>query len=74
MNPEKVYLPPWHIKVGLIKNFVKTMNQNSVGFMYLKKKFLRISDAKIKEGIFFKIQIRELIWDVKFEDQLSEVE
>jgi len=37
------------------------MNQNRVGFMYLKKKFPRISDAKIKKEIFFKIQIRELI-------------
>jgi hypothetical protein len=57
-----------------MKNFVKAMDQNSVGFTYLKKKFPRISDAKIKEGIFFGIQIRELIQDVNSEYQLSEVE
>jgi hypothetical protein len=33
----------------------------------LKRKFPRISDAKIKKGYF-------LVQDVKFEDQLSEVE
>jgi hypothetical protein len=42
--------------------------------MYLKNKFPRISDAKIKERVFAGPKIRELIQDVKFEDQLSEVE
>jgi hypothetical protein len=42
--------------------------------MYLKNKFPRISDAKIKEGIFVGPQIRELIQLVKFEDQLSVAE
>jgi hypothetical protein len=36
--------------------------------------FPRISDAEIKEGVFVGPQIRELIQDVKCEDQLSEVE
>jgi hypothetical protein len=49
-----------------MKNFFKAMYQNCVGFMYLKKKFPRISDAKVKEGIFVGIQIRELLQDVKF--------
>jgi hypothetical protein len=34
----------------------------------------RINDTKIKEGAYIGPQIRELIKDVKFEDQLSEVE
>jgi len=50
IKPEKVYLLPMHIKLGLIKNCVKAMYQNTAGFMYLKKKFPRISDTKIKEG------------------------
>jgi hypothetical protein len=57
-----------------MKNFVKAMNQNSVGFMYLTKKFPSISDDKIKEVVFVGIQIRELIQDAKFEDQLREAE
>ena len=39
-----------------------------------QNKLPRISDAKIKEGVFVGPQIRELIQDVNFEDQLSEVE
>ena len=35
--------------------------------------FSRISDAKIKDGIFVGPQIGDLIQNVKFEDQLSEV-
>jgi hypothetical protein len=50
MNHEKVYLSQLHIKLELIKNFVKAMDQNSAGFTYLKNKFPRISDAKIREG------------------------
>jgi hypothetical protein len=50
------------------------MDQNSAGFMYLKKMFHRISDAKIKEELLVGPQIRELMQDVKYEDQLSEVE
>jgi hypothetical protein len=74
INPEKVYVPPLLIKLGLIKNFVKAMDQYSTGFMYLKNKFPRTSDAKIKEGVFVGPQITELIQDIRFEDQLSEVE
>jgi bacterioferritin-associated ferredoxin len=42
--------------------------------MDLKCKCPTISDAKIKEAIFVGPQIRELIQDVKYEDQPSEVE
>jgi hypothetical protein len=42
-------------------------------FMYVKHKFLRLSDPKIKEGIFVGPQIRELIKDEQFEEQLNEV-
>jgi hypothetical protein len=55
------------------KNFVKVTNQNSAGFTYMKTTSPRISYVKIKEGLFVGTQIRGLIQDVKFEDQLSEV-
>lgn len=50
------------------------MDQNYTGFLYLKNKFLRVSDAKIKEGIFVGPQIREFINDEQFDSQLNEVE
>jgi phosphoenolpyruvate synthase/pyruvate phosphate dikinase len=50
------------------------MVQNSAGAMKLGRKFSRTSDVKIKERAFVGPKIRELIQDVKFEDQLSDVE
>jgi hypothetical protein len=73
VNPERVFLPPLHIKLGLMKNFIKAMDKNGAGYMYLKHKYPRLSDAKINEGIFVGIQIRELIKDEQFEEQLNEV-
>ena len=61
--PEKIYLPPLHIKQGLVKNFVKGMDKIGRGFQYVRSKFPNVSDAKIKEGIFVGPQIRELLQD-----------
>jgi hypothetical protein len=57
-------LPPLHIKVGLIKMFVKVIDKESEWFACLRQKFPKISEAKIKEGIFVGPQIKE-----RFEDQ-----
>jgi hypothetical protein len=73
VNPEKVFLPPLHIKLRLTKNFAKAMDKNGAGFMYLKHKFPKLRDAKIKEGIFVGPQVRELIKDEQFEEQLNEM-
>jgi len=72
INPEKVYLLPLHIKFEQIstKPWIKIV----LGFRFYTKRFPRISDGKIKEVVFVGPQIRELIQDVKFEGQLSEVE
>jgi hypothetical protein len=50
------------------------MDQNSAGITYLKNRFPEINDAKIKEQVFVGSQTGELIQDVKFEDQLCEME
>jgi len=42
------------------------MDQNNTGFMSVKYKFRKISDDKIKEGVFVGPQIKALIQDVKF--------
>jgi len=48
----RVILPPLHIKLGLMKNFVKALNKEGDGFKYLITIFHKLSDAKLKEGIF----------------------
>lgn len=59
----KVLLPPLHIKLGLMKQFVKALNHDGTCFKYLGEKFSGISDAKIKESIFIGPDIRKLIKD-----------
>ena len=56
-------MPPLHMKLGLMKNFVKGMDKTGRGFKCVRNKFPNVSDAKIKEGTFIGPQIRELMHD-----------
>ncbi|GBM92641.1 hypothetical protein AVEN_107057-1 [Araneus ventricosus] len=66
---EKIILPPSHIKLGLMKNYVKTMECGGCGFQYLRLQFPKVSKAKIKEGIFVGPQIIQLMKDLVFENK-----
>ncbi|GBP93530.1 hypothetical protein EVAR_66227_1 [Eumeta japonica] len=50
VDPNNVTLPPLHIKLGLMKNFVKALDKNSDAFRYLQKIFPNITERKLKEG------------------------
>ena len=68
---KKMLLPPLHIKLGLMKNFVKAIDRNGGAFLFLKNKFPRLSEAKIKEGVYIGSQIRELMKDTTFKSVLN---
>ena len=70
VESSKILLPPLHIKLGLMKNFVKAMDKTGSGFMYLSRKFPRMTEAKIKEGVFIGPQIRQLLQDSEFDQAL----
>jgi len=67
----KILLSSMHLKLGLMKNSVKAMNQEEADFTYLWEKFPRLSEIKLKEGIFTGPQIRELIKDEYFDKLLQ---
>ena len=46
--PEKIYLPPLHRNLGLMKNFVKGIDKTGRGFEYVRNKFPNVSDAKTR--------------------------
>ena len=71
VGQENILLPPLHIKLGLMKNFVKAIDKAGDAFLYLKEKFPKLSEAKIKEGIFVGPQIRELMLDETFSSKLK---
>jgi len=67
----KILLLPLHIKLGLMKNFVKAMDQTGSVFKYLAEKFPQLSDEKIKEGVFVGPQIHKLFRDDMFNNLLQ---
>ena len=71
VDMNKVLLPPLHIKLGLMKNFVKALHKNGAAFQYLSTVFPGLSAAKLKEGIFVGPQIREVQKDTDFEELLN---
>ena len=54
-----------------MKNFVKAMDRIGSAFKYLAEKFPRLSEAKIKEGVFVGSQIRKLFRDDMFNSLLQ---
>ena len=74
VDTKKVILPPLHIKLEIVKNYVKTIVRDGNAFGYLKSKFPKHSETKIKEGVFIGPQIRELMQDLEFDECLSSEE
>ena len=71
---EKIILPPLHIKLGLMKQFVKSLNRDGTCFRYLCSKFSAMSMEKIKAGVFNGPQIRQLIKDPHYLSHMNEKE
>lgn len=72
--PEKVLLPPLHIKLGLIKQFVKSLQKDGDCFRYICSKFPKLSEAKLKEGVFTGPDIRKFLSDPLFPESMGEIE
>jgi len=74
IEPHKILLPPLHIKLGLMKQFVKALDQKSEAFKYLGNFFPKLSEAKIKGGVFIGPQIRKMMQDNDFPKLLTRTE
>jgi hypothetical protein len=57
-----------------MNNFIKAVNRHGKGFEYLRKKFLKLGDGKLKEGIFTGPKIPGIINDDLSEHLLMETE
>ena len=67
IKPSKVLPPPLHIKLGIMKNFLKALDVKGPAFMYLCGKFPTLTFEKVKAGVFIGPQIRQLFKDQQFE-------
>jgi hypothetical protein len=50
------------------------MDKTCRGFYIVRDRFSNVSDAKIKEGIFIRTKIGELMQDKQFDEELNETE
>ena len=72
VDRDSILLPPLHIKLGLMKQFVKALEKNGDCFRYIRSRFPGTSYEKVRAGIFRKLelevrpQIQALIRDPAF--------
>ena len=66
VDRDSILLPPLHIKLGLMKQFVKTLDKNGDCFRYIHSRFPGTSYEKVRAGIFDEPQIQTLIRDSAF--------
>ncbi|XP_076030793.1 uncharacterized protein LOC143018986 isoform X1 [Oratosquilla oratoria] len=66
-------MPPLHIKLGLMNQFMKAFNQQSATFKYLLF-FPKFSEAKIKGGIFVGPQIKKVLESTEFSNKINRIE
>jgi hypothetical protein len=66
VDAQNVQLPPLHIKLGLMKQFVKALQTVGNCFKYLCSEVPNISEANLKQWIFVGPDIRHLISDEIF--------
>lgn len=70
----RVHIPPFHIKLGLMKNCVKGIDHGNSGFQYLKVRLKGIlTNDKLEPGAFIGPQIRSIIHDSSFPSNLHEM-
>ena len=57
-----------------MRNFMKSVDKTGHRFEYMGNKFPNVSDAKIEKGIFIGPQIKELMQEKQFDEDLNETE
>ena len=71
VKPKKVLLSPLHIKLGLIKQFAKKLNPEGDAFQHIRELISKLSEKKIKNGVFVGPQVKQLIKSDSFPEKLS---
>ena len=74
VEPTKILLKSFHIKLRLTKNFIKALNREGKGLALLQERFPQKSKARVTAGVFDGLHIRGLIKDNRFESALKPVE
>ncbi len=74
VNRERIIFPPLHLKLGLMKQFVKALSTEGECFQHIVSAFPALSFEKIKAGVFDGSQIRALVRDDEFVRKMDDKE
>lgn len=74
VSREKIIFPPLHIKLSLIKQFVKALNTDGESFQHIVSALPALLFEKIKAGVFDGPQIRALVCDQDFVRKMDDKE
>ena len=74
VEPAKVLLPPLHIKLGLVKQFMKALDHGGAAFQEIRLLFPKLSETKVKGGIFTGPQVRKMLNSAQLENAMSDTE
>ena len=74
VEPAKVLLPPLHIKLGLVKQFMKALDHGGEAFKDIRLLFPKLSETKVKGGIFTGPQVRKMLNSAQLENAMSDTE
>ena len=74
VDPSKVFVPPLHIKLSLMKQYVKSLDKHGACFGYICQKFPALSNEKLKAGKYVRPKIRTLMKDKKFIETINQDE
>ena len=74
ISGEEIVFPPLHIKLGIIKQFVRALNTVGLCFQHIDSVFPALSFEKIKVGVFDGPQIRVHVCDQNFVRKMKDKE
>jgi hypothetical protein len=74
IKQSKVLPPSLHIKLGLMKCFVKALDVKVPAFTYLCEKLPMLTFEEVKARVYIGLQIRQLFEDQQFEAVLRDKE
>lgn len=74
VDKEKIIFPPLHIKLGIMKQFVRALDVEGNCFKYISEKLPRLTHEKIKAGVFNGPEIRTLMNDPHFGSSMNDIE
>ena len=74
VDKKNFIFPQLHIKLAIMKQFIKALDRDGDCFHYICSTFPRVSDEKKNAGIFDGLQIRTLLKDKHFMAMMTAVE